>query len=61
MPKKCIICEEEAIFAIKDTNDYYCKDCAEEQFDDVSYLVSVGERNKNEEERTEQLQEEEKE
>lgn len=58
MPKKCIICEEEAIFAIKDMNDYYCKDCAEEQFEDVSYLVPAGERNKNDEQQIEQSQEE---
>ncbi len=58
MPKKCVICKEEALFAIKNTNDFYCKDCAEEQFDDVSYLVSVNERNKNDEQQIEQLQEE---
>lgn len=49
MPKKCLICEEEATFAIKDTNDYYCKECAEEQFDDTSYLVPTGETTKTEE------------
>lgn len=42
--KKCIICEEEASFAIKETKDYYCKECAEEQFGDVSYLVSLEEK-----------------
>jgi len=41
MGKKCIICEGEAKFNIKDTSDYYCGDCAAEQFSDVSMLVKV--------------------
>ena len=41
--KKCVICEEEASFAIKETTDYYCKECAEEQFGDVSYLIAIDE------------------
>lgn len=28
---------------VKETNDYYCKGCAEEQFGDLSYLVSIEE------------------
>lgn len=43
MAKKCIICGAEAEFKIKDTSDYYCKDCAEENFSDVSLLVKVEE------------------
>ncbi|MFH1396381.1 MAG: hypothetical protein ABIG93_03215 [archaeon] len=43
MPKKCIICSEEAKFKIKDTSDYYCQECAEENFSDLSVLVKVEE------------------
>ena len=43
MAKRCIICNTEAIFKIKDTSDYYCKDCAQDNFSDVSMLMSVEE------------------
>ena len=44
MTKKAIICnEEEAIYKIKDTSDYYCQDCAEENFADTSILLKVEE------------------
>jgi len=43
MPKKCIICSEEAKFKIKDTPDYYCQECAEESFADLSVLQKVEE------------------
>jgi hypothetical protein len=41
MPKKCIICREEAEFAINGTSDYYCKGCAEENFADLALLKRV--------------------
>jgi hypothetical protein len=41
MPKKCIICGEEARFAVKDTSDFYCEPCAGEQFGDIAMLVKV--------------------
>lgn len=41
--KKCLICEEEAKFAIKNTKDYYCEECAQDQFGDISYLVKIDE------------------
>jgi len=41
MGKKCVICDEEAIFCVKGTTTTYCKDCAVEQFGDVAYLVAV--------------------
>ena len=42
MTKKCIICEEkEAKYAIKDSNEVYCEDCAKEHFADISLLVKV--------------------
>lgn len=43
MGKKCIICEEEATYRIRDTSDYYCQDCAEENFGDLNVLVKVEE------------------
>jgi len=41
MGKKCIICHEEAVYKIKDTSDYYCEQCAEENFSDLKMLVKV--------------------
>ena len=46
MAKKCIICQDPAAFAIKATNDYYCKECAENQFEDVTFLISIEDINK---------------
>ena len=46
MPKKCIICDKKAEFAIKDSNESYCKECAEEHFSDLSLLVKVEEQAK---------------
>ena len=43
MVKKCIICGEKAIYKIKDTPDYYCPECAEENFSDLDMLVKVEE------------------
>lgn len=43
MVKKCIICNEEAIFKIKDSNEFYCEECAEEHFADLSLLQRVEE------------------
>ena len=41
MVKKCIICDEEAKFRIKDGNEFYCKECAQESFADLSLLQKV--------------------
>jgi hypothetical protein len=38
-----MICGEEAIYKIKDTPDYYCPECAEENFSDLDMLVKVEE------------------
>jgi hypothetical protein len=43
MTKKCVDCDNEAEFKIKDTSEYYCKECAEEHFSDLSLLVKVKE------------------
>lgn len=43
MTKHCIICNDPATFQIKDTADYYCQSCAEENFADLSMLVKVEE------------------
>lgn len=44
MPKKCSICGEEAKYQIKDTSDYYCEECAEENFSDIALLKKVEEQ-----------------
>ena len=38
-----MICGEEAKFSIKGTSDFYCKECAEENFSDLSLLQKVEE------------------
>ncbi len=43
MVKKCIICNEEANFKIKDSSEFYCQECAEESFADLSLLQKVEE------------------
>jgi len=43
MTKHCIICNDPATLKIKDTPDYYCQNCAEENFADLSMLVKVEE------------------
>ena len=43
MGKKCIVCDAEATYKIKDTSDYYCQECAQENFADLSLLVRVEE------------------
>jgi len=43
MAKKCIICSKEATLCIKDTSDYYCQECAEDNFEDLSYLAKIEE------------------
>jgi hypothetical protein len=44
MPKKCIICGKPAKFLIKGTSDYYCEECAEENFAEISMLQTVEEK-----------------
>ena len=41
MPKKCIICNKEALYAIKDSSECYCEDCAEENFGDITCLTKI--------------------
>jgi hypothetical protein len=43
MGKKCIVCDAEAAYKIKDTSDYYCQECAQENFADLSLLVKLEE------------------
>ena len=43
MGKKCIVCSADAVYKIKDTSDYYCQNCAEDNFSDISLLVKVEE------------------
>ncbi len=44
MGKKCIVCGAEAEYRIKDTSEFYCMECAEENFSDISLLVKVEEQ-----------------
>ena len=41
MTKKCVLCEKEAELQIKDISDFYCKECANEQFSDITLLIKV--------------------
>ncbi|MCB9361950.1 hypothetical protein H6504_00805 [Candidatus Woesearchaeota archaeon] len=41
MGKKCIICDAEAQYCIKDSTTYYCVECARETFSDLDLLVKV--------------------
>lgn len=41
MAKKCVICEGEAEYRVKDNPDYYCEECAIEHFGDLSYLQKI--------------------
>jgi len=41
MAKRCIICDKKATYKVKDTPDYYCEECAEENFGDLSVLLKV--------------------
>ncbi len=43
MVKRCIICNEEAEFKIKDNNEFYCQECAQEHFADLSLLQKIEE------------------
>jgi hypothetical protein len=46
MAKKCIICGGDAKLQIKGTSDFYCDECAADNFDDLNVLVSVEEKAK---------------
>jgi len=37
-------CEDKAKFVVKGTNDFYCEECAKENFGDLSVLVAVEEK-----------------
>tara|TARA_Y100000310_G_scaffold254429_1_gene261509 strand:+ start:149 stop:337 length:189 start_codon:yes stop_codon:yes gene_type:complete len=43
MAKKCIICDAEAVFLIKGSNESYCDGCAKENFSDLTLLQTVEE------------------
>lgn len=46
MTKKCIICGKKAEFKIKGANEYYCEECAEENFGELELLEKIGEEGK---------------
>jgi hypothetical protein len=41
MPKKCIICNKDAVLCIKDSSECYCQECAEEHFADLNCLTKI--------------------
>ena len=43
MDKKCIICNKPAEYQIKGTSDFYCRECAEELFNDLKMLIKIEE------------------
>ena len=43
MVKKCIICQEKAVYKIKDTLNYYCDECAKDNFSNLDLLITVEE------------------
>jgi len=45
MAKKCLLCGSQAEYSVKNSGEYYCRECGEMQFGDLSYLQRI-ERNK---------------
>jgi hypothetical protein len=41
MDKKCYICDEQALYRIKEVNGFYCKECAQELFSDINLLIKI--------------------
>ena len=37
----CIMCDEKAKYKIKDTMNYYCLECAKENFSDIDILLKI--------------------
>jgi len=60
MKKKCTICTHDAGYRIKDTADFYCQECAEEHFGDISLLLPLVEVQSSSEEDKEQEDEDDK-
>jgi hypothetical protein len=46
MPRKCMICGENAVYSIKDSSDFYCEECAKESFSDTELLEKLEDRAK---------------
>jgi len=45
--KKCVLCSNNAVFSVKDTSEYYCEDCALENFSDIGALTRIDEKIEN--------------
>ncbi|HLD19432.1 MAG TPA: hypothetical protein VJB90_05490 [Candidatus Nanoarchaeia archaeon] len=39
--KKCVLCTNKAVFAVKDSSEYYCEECALENFSDIDVLTRL--------------------
>ncbi|MBW2993040.1 hypothetical protein KY317_00525 [Candidatus Woesearchaeota archaeon] len=42
--KKCIVCGKKAEFGIKHSSEYYCEECALENFNDLELLEKIDEQ-----------------
>jgi len=41
--KKCVLCTNKAVFAVKDSSEFYCEECALENFSDIDVLTRLEE------------------
>jgi hypothetical protein len=39
--KKCVMCNESAMYSIKGSNDWFCRDCAIENFGSLGHLKKI--------------------
>lgn len=58
MAKKCTLCDAEARYMVKDSSEYYCDECALENFSDVGVLQPIENIDKKSERLVEQKEEE---
>ena len=42
--KKCIVCGKKAEYGIKHSSEYYCEECALENFNDLELLEKIDEQ-----------------
>lgn len=54
--KKCVLCSNRAVYAVKDSSEYYCEECALENFSDIEGLTRLAEQKEPAKEETLQEQ-----
>ncbi|MEK6968085.1 MAG: hypothetical protein AABX51_05640 [Nanoarchaeota archaeon] len=42
--KKCVLCTNKAVFAVKDSSEFYCEECALENFSGTEVLSRIDEK-----------------